>query len=102
MAENDDYFLQELGCHFPALLPEVLAARSAAEARLPRPLSDELHADRHHRAAIIYENVTRFGGADAAGRWPRVLLELWRGVLQQVEAAAAAQRGYAQRSSLPA
>ena len=41
LAENDDYFLQELGCHFPLLLPEVLAARSAAQRSLPRPLSDE-------------------------------------------------------------
>lgn len=73
LAENDDYFLQELGCHFPTLLPEVLAARSAAEASLPRRLSDELHADRHHRAATIFENVTRFGGAADAGRWQRFL-----------------------------
>jgi ferrous iron transport protein B len=73
LAENDDYFLQELGCHFPGLLPQVLAARATAEAHLPRSLSDELHADRHHRAAIIFENVTRFAGAADAGRWPRFL-----------------------------
>jgi ferrous iron transport protein B len=73
LAENDDYFLQELGGHFPHLLPQVLAARAAAEAHLPRSLSDELHADRHHRAALIFENVTRFGGAADAGRWQRFL-----------------------------
>jgi ferrous iron transport protein B len=73
LAENNDYFLQELGCHFPQLLPEVLAARRAAERYLPRPLSDELHADRHHRAALLFENVTRFGGQADAGRWQRLL-----------------------------
>jgi ferrous iron transport protein B len=73
LAENNDYFLQELGCHFPQLLPEVLAARRAAERYLPRPLSDELHADRHHRAALLFENVTRFGGLADAGRWQRLL-----------------------------
>jgi ferrous iron transport protein B len=73
LAENNDYFLQELGCHLPQLLPEVLAARRAAERYLPRPLSDELHADRHHRAALLFENVTRFGGLADAGRWQRLL-----------------------------
>ncbi|MBL8395238.1 MAG: ferrous iron transporter B [Candidatus Accumulibacter sp.] len=73
LAENNDYFLQELACHLPQLLPAVLAARRAAERRLPRPLSDELHADRHHRAALLFENVTRYGGAADAGRWPRLL-----------------------------
>ncbi|MBN8448631.1 MAG: ferrous iron transporter B [Candidatus Accumulibacter sp.] len=73
LAENNDYFLQELGCHFPQLLPEVLAARRTAERYLPRPLSDELHADRHHRAALLFENVTRFGGLADAGRWQRLL-----------------------------
>ena len=73
LAENDDYFLQELDGHFPLLLPEVLAARAAAEQYLPRSLSDELHADRHHRAALMFENVTRFGGAADAGRGQRFL-----------------------------
>jgi ferrous iron transport protein B len=73
LAENNDYFLQELGCHFPLLLSEVLAARRVAERQLPRLLSDELHADRHHRAALLFENVTQFGGAADAGRWQRFL-----------------------------
>ncbi|WP_300454328.1 ferrous iron transporter B [Accumulibacter sp.] len=73
LAENDGYFLQELSCHFPHLLPEVQAARVSAESRLPRTLSDELHADRHHRAAMLFEDVTRFGGAADAGYWQRLL-----------------------------
>jgi len=77
LAENDDYFLEELGAHFPALLPQVVAARIAAEAWLPRPLSEELHADRHHRSALLYESVTRLGGSDEAQRWQRWLDEIF-------------------------
>lgn len=73
LAENNDYFLQELGCHFPELLPEVSAARQAAERLLPRPLSDELHADRHFRAATLFESVTQFGGPADMERWKRWL-----------------------------
>ncbi len=48
---------------FPELLAEVASARAVAERQLPRTLSDELHADRHHRAALLFESVTQFGGA---------------------------------------
>lgn len=72
LAENDDYFLEELACHFPDLLPAVAAAREAAQSHLPRPLSEELHADRHHRAAVLFEAVGRIGGPDEE-RWQRWL-----------------------------
>jgi len=77
LAENDDWFLRELQEHFPALLPEVAAAREAAQRRLPRPLSDELHADRHHRAALLFETVTRPGAPEEAERWRRWADELF-------------------------
>jgi len=77
LAENDDYFLEEIGEHFPALLPQVVAARTAAEAWLPRSLSEELHADRHHRSALLYEAVTRLGGSDETQRWQRWLDEVF-------------------------
>ncbi len=77
LAENDDYFRSELGTHFPALVPELEAARAGAEARLPRPLSEELHADRQHRAALLYEAVTSLRGPDTAGGWRRWLDELF-------------------------
>jgi ferrous iron transport protein B len=73
LAENNDYFLQELSCHFPEMLAEVGLARAAAERQLPRSLSDELHADRHHRAATLFEGVTQFGGAADTERWKRWL-----------------------------
>lgn len=77
LAENNDYFLQELTCHFPQMLAEVSAARAAAEACLPRSLSDELHADRHHRAALLFESVTQFGGTTDTERWKRWLDEIF-------------------------
>jgi ferrous iron transport protein B len=71
LAENDDYFAEELHCHFPAQHAALLAARNTAGAALPRPLADEIHADRHHRAATLYEAVTRPGGGAAQPRWQR-------------------------------
>ncbi|MCZ7653715.1 MAG: hypothetical protein M5R42_04625 [Rhodocyclaceae bacterium] len=77
LAENDDWFLRELAEHFPAVLPEVTAARAAAQTTLPRPLPDELHADRHHRAALLFEAVTRLGAAEDTERWKRWLDDLF-------------------------
>ena len=76
LAENDDYFLAELGSHFPNLLPAVNVARAAAEHMLPRSLSDELHADRHHRAAALFESVSGLAGPEDEG-WRRFLDELF-------------------------
>ncbi len=73
LAASEDYFVDELVSHVPHLLPEVLAARAEAERYLPRSLAEELHADRHHRAAVLFENVTQFGGAANSGRWQRLL-----------------------------
>ncbi len=77
LAENDDYFFDELRCHFPAQFAALLQARDAASAVLPRPLDDEIHADRHHRAALLYEAVTRPGGEHAPPRWQRWADELF-------------------------
>jgi ferrous iron transport protein B len=72
LAENDGYFAQELQAHFPEQYAALLAARAAAGAALPRALADEIHADRHHRAALLYEAVTRPGEEGAPPRW-----QLW-------------------------
>ena len=77
LAENDDYFFDELRCHFPVQFAALLQARDAASAALPRPLDDEIHADRHHRAALLYEAVTRPGGEHAPPRWQRWADELF-------------------------
>ncbi len=71
LAENDGYFAQELQAHFPEQHAALLAARAIAHAALPRPLAEELHADRHHRAALLYEAVTRPGEEGAPPRWQR-------------------------------
>ena len=74
LAANDDYFLRALD---PALLPAVAQARAAAEQTLPRPLAEELHADRHHRAAQLFEAVSRPRGIDSGQGWRRRLDELF-------------------------
>jgi len=77
LAENNDYFFDELRCHFPFRHAALLAARDTADMALPRPLSDEIHADRHHRAALLYEAVTRPGSGEAIPRWQRWADELF-------------------------
>ena len=77
LAENDDYFLKTLTSHFPQLQAEIASARQLAAQRLPRDLPDELHADRHHRAAVLLEAVSSPRGADAGEGWRRGLDELF-------------------------
>ncbi len=77
VAENQDYFSQELQCHFPDLLPEIASARRSAEANLPRPLADELHADRHHRAALLIESASNASAYDESAVWQRWLDEIF-------------------------
>lgn len=64
-AEASPYVMDELQQHFPQLLEELHQLRGIAEQVLPRTLDDELHADRHHQAALIGEAVT------CPGRAPR-------------------------------
>lgn len=73
LAENDDWFLAEIAAHFPGLREQVLAARAAAGQGLPRSISEELHADRHHRAATLAESVE--------GHAPEGETQGWRGLL---------------------
>lgn len=72
LAENDGYFARELQVHFPEHYAALLAARAIATAALPRPLAEEIHADRHHRAALLHEAVTRPGRDGTPPRW-----QLW-------------------------
>ena len=60
-AADDRFVEDELNQHFPLLLPEFRALRAEAGLRLPRPLAEELHADRHHRAATLVEAAMRMG-----------------------------------------
>ena len=75
-AAGDGFIEAELGEHFPQLLPELTALREAASRLLPRPLAEELHADRHHRAATLAESALRMGVPGAHG-WRYWLDELF-------------------------
>ncbi len=77
LAESDAYFQHAMNAHFPALVPAIEQARALAESALPRPLAEELHADRHHRAAILFEAVTQPRGIDSGEGWRRWLDELF-------------------------
>lgn len=77
IAAGDDYFTQEIQQHFPQLLPDIQRIRTDVEQTLPRPLGEEIHADRHHRAASIFEAVTRFGAPHKGHGWRFWLDELF-------------------------
>ncbi len=77
IAEGDPYFLDEMEQHFPGHLPQVHQLLAGAATGLPRPLADELHADRHHRAASLFEAATRFGAPREDRGWRNALDELF-------------------------
>ncbi len=68
-AAGNRYIEDELGHHFSHLLPELLRLRDAASHALPRSLADELHADRHHRAAVLFEGGSRLGAPHEGRGW---------------------------------
>lgn len=77
VAAADRYFLDELHAHFPQVSAEVERLRTEAERTLPRPLADELRADRHHRAAVLAQAVTRTGASYEGHGWRYWLDELF-------------------------
>ena len=76
-AAGDRYFQDELRQHFPQLLPEFEQLRKEAGLKLPRPLPEELHADRHHRAATLFEAGMRMGAPNQGRGWRFWLDELF-------------------------
>lgn len=77
VAEGDRYFVDEMKQHFPQQSAAVLRLRAAADHALPRPLREELHADRHHRAAVLAEAARRPGGVRERRNWRYWLDELF-------------------------
>ncbi len=77
IAECDPYFLDEMRQHFPGHWPEIQRLLASADRALPRALGDELHADRHHRAATLFEAATRFGAPREGRGWRYWLDELF-------------------------
>ena len=77
IAEGDPYFLDEMREHFPGYLSEIERLLADAGRAMPRPLTDELHADRHHRAATLFEAATRLGAPHEGRGWRYWLDELF-------------------------
>jgi len=77
IALGQGYFVEEMRQHFPDLLPVIAQLRSAAEHQLPRPLAEELHADRHYQAATLFESATRLGAPHEGHGWRYWLDELF-------------------------
>lgn len=68
-ASGHAYIERELQEHFGPLTPSLLALRAASGVGLPRPLAEEIHADRHHRAATIFEAAQRPGPLEPGRGW---------------------------------
>ncbi len=77
IGESDRYFLDELKQHFPERSSQTQQLIAAADRALPRALRDEMHADRHHRAAITAEAATRPDGMQERRNWRYWLDELF-------------------------
>jgi ferrous iron transport protein B len=77
LAANDSFVVSELQQHFPEQYPYLMQLREAAELTLPRPLPEEIHADRHHRAASLREAVSRAGAPHEGRGWRYWLDELF-------------------------
>ena len=77
IASGDAYFMDELQQHFPERIAEIKHLREAAGEKLPRELNEEIHADRHHRAATLFEAVTRLGDPLGDRGWRYWLDELF-------------------------
>ncbi|MDP1982079.1 MAG: ferrous iron transporter B [Sulfuritalea sp.] len=76
-AAADGFIEDELAQHFPQLLPELRDLREFAGRGLPRQLAEELHADRHHRAASLVEAALRMGSPTDRRDWRYWLDELF-------------------------
>lgn len=77
VAAEDHYFISEIQHHFPDRLTELLQLRDVADEQTPRSLAEEIHADRHHQAATLFEKVTRIGGPYEKRSWRYFLDELF-------------------------
>ena len=77
IASGDAWFLDELKQHFAERVPAVQQMLADATRALPRALAEELHADRHYRAASLFETASRIGPRHAKRGWRYWLDELF-------------------------
>jgi len=59
LLEADPYFMHELNSHFPEVWQQVNEVHAQADAVLPRLLTEEVKAERHHRASSLFEAVAK-------------------------------------------
>jgi len=76
LAAGDEFIGERMARQLPQQFSDLCVAMEAAGRQLPRALADELHADRHHRAASLAEAAMRMGVPDARG-WRFWLDELF-------------------------
>jgi len=57
LLEQDNYLRSEIKSHFPEVAPGIHALREQANRELPRTLTEEVKADRHHRAMTLFNDV---------------------------------------------
>jgi len=69
VAGRNPYFIDELRQHFPQCVQELERLMREADADLPRPVHEELHADRHHRAAVLAEEATQIASPHERHDW---------------------------------
>lgn len=77
VAAGNAWFMGEFRMHFTELTGELEGLRTSAGGQLPRPLEEELHADRHHRAATLFESISRLGSGEKRKGWRYWLDELF-------------------------
>jgi ferrous iron transport protein B len=77
VAQGDPYFLDEMRQHLPGHMPELERILAKAGSSLPRPMTDELRADIHHRAAMLFEAATRLGAPHESRGWRYWLDEMF-------------------------
>ncbi len=69
LLEGDDYFMHELRSHFPESVAVVQSVQGKANRHLPRPLAEEAAADRHHRAALLFQHVASLAHRSRETTW---------------------------------
>lgn len=69
LMQSDAYFSSELACHFPKAAEAFASVHAQADKALPRPLKEEVAADRHHRAAKLFESVARLSHHSETITW---------------------------------
>jgi len=69
LMQSDSYFTGELASHFPNKAEALQRIRQEADEALPRPLAEEVAADRHHRASRLFESIATISHRSKTITW---------------------------------